>query len=282
MKTDFTVGPSVSSAAAVAATPVVIPSAGSNGRTRRESGSPHANFRGLPRAAHRMKRRPTLSVRRVTLIAIAGGSGSGKTWLASKLHRRLGRHAARLSIDDFYLDLSHLPPERRARTNFDSPAAIDWVRFEEVLRAIAAGGEPELPLYDFSRHTRAPSTRRWRHRAIVIVEGLWPWARARLRGLFALRLYRSAEAELRLNRRLRRDVRERGRQPADIHRQWETQVEPMFARHVAPQRRHAHAILGDRLTAAEVARWAQRIRNLHEGSRPLIARTGAATRGGGA
>lgn len=229
-----------------------------------------------------MKSRPDLPLRRVTLVAIAGGSGSGKTWLAAALHRRLGSRAARLSIDDFYRDLSHLPPARRARTNFDSPAAIDWRSFEAALRSIASGGEPDLPRYDFSRHTRAPETRRWRHRAIVIVEGLWPWARTRLREFFVLRLYRSAGTELRLNRRLRRDVRERGRQPADIHRQWEKQVEPMFTRHVAPQRRHAHAVLGERLTAAEVARWARRIRELHEGGRSLSARTAAATRGGAA
>lgn len=229
-----------------------------------ESGSPLPGSRGLPRAFPTMPRRSTAPVsRRVTLVAIAGGSGSGKTWFAAKLHRRLRGRAARLSLDDFYRDLSHLPPERRARTNFDSPAAIDWRRLGAVLRAIARGEEPELPTYDFSRHTRAPAVRRWRRRSIVIVEGLWPWARAGLRRLFALRLYRSAEADLRLARRLRRDVRERGREPADIHRQWNAHVEPMFARHVVPQRRHAHAILGDRLTAAEVGRWAVHISGLH-------------------
>ena len=213
-------------------------------------------------------RRPVksaLTVRRVTLVAIAGGSGSGKTWLADALRRRLRGSAALLSIDDFYRDLSHLTPARRARVNFDSPAAIDWAAFESALRAIADGGAPELPLYDFSRHTRAEQVRRWQPRSIVIIEGLWPWVRSRLRGLFALRLYRAADMELRFARRLHRDVRERGRQPADITRQWRAQVEPMFARHVAPQRRHAHAVLGAKLTAAEISSWARRIRELHHG-----------------
>jgi uridine kinase len=204
--------------------------------------------------------------RRVTLVAIAGGSGSGKTWLADALRRRLRGAAALLSIDDFYRDLSHLPPARRARINFDSPAAIDWAAFESALRAIADGGAPELPLYDFSRHTRAEQVRRWRPRSIVIIEGLWPWVRSRLRGLFALRLYRATETEVRFARRLQRDVRERGRQPADITRQWRAQVEPMFTRHVAPQCRHAHAVLGAKLTANEIDRWARRIRELHRGT----------------
>lgn len=214
-----------------------------------------------------MKRpvKPATPARRVTLVAIAGGSGSGKTWLAEALRRRLRGSAALLSIDDFYRDLGHLPPARRARVNFDSPAAIDWAAFESALRSIADGEAPELPLYDFSRHTRADKVRRWRPRDIVIIEGLWPWVRGRLRGLFKLRLYRVADAELRFARRLHRDVRERGRRPADITRQWHAQVEPMFTRHVAPQRRHAHAVLGAKLTASEINRWARRIRELHRG-----------------
>lgn len=231
------------------------------------SGSPRFRPRGLPAGRRLMKPSypPKLARRTVTLVAIAGGSGSGKTWLATALRRRLRGSAALLSIDDFYRDLSHLPPNRRTRVNFDSPAAIDWVAFESALRAIADGGAPELPLYDFSRHTRAEQVRRWQPRAIVIIEGLWPWVRSRLRGLFALRLYRAAETELRFARRLRRDVRERGRQPADITRQWRAQVEPMFTRHVAPQRRHAHAVLGAKLTASDINRWARRIRELHRG-----------------
>ena len=215
-----------------------------------------------------MKRRSStaLAKRPVTLVAIAGGSGSGKTWLAAALRRRLRGTAALLSIDDFYRDLAHLPPNRRTRVNFDSPAAIDWAAFESALRAIADGGAPELPLYDFSRHTRAEQVRRWQPRGIVIIEGLWPWVRGRLRGMFALRLYRATDTDLRFARRLHRDVRERGRRANDITRQWRAQVEPMFTRHVAPQRRHAHAVLGAKLTAAEIDRWAHRIRELHHGN----------------
>lgn len=207
-------------------------------------------------------RRKTASV---LLVAIAGGSGSGKTWLAAALQRRLGRSAGLLSLDDFYQDLSHLPLARRARTNFDSPAAIDWKTFALVLRAIARGGTPVLPGYNFADHTRAPRTRRWRRRPIVLIEGLWPWVKPRLRGQYALRIYRSTDTDRRYQRRLTRDIKERGRTPDDVERQWNSQVEPMHVRHVAPQRKSAHLVLDAIVTPRELARLACHIRAL----RPL-------------
>lgn len=199
---------------------------------------------------------------RVALVAIAGGSGSGKTWLARALQRRLRPHAGLLSLDDFYRDLSHLPLARRARTNFDSPAAIDWRAFGAALRAIRRGEAPVLPRYDFARHTRSSRSRRWRKRRIVVIEGLWPWVKPRLRALFALRIFREAGAGTRFARRLRRDVRERGRTPDDVRRQWDAQVEPSYARHVAPQRASADLVLGAALSPAQVAAVARRLRAL--------------------
>lgn len=205
---------------------------------------------------------PSAGTPPVVLVAIAGGSGSGKTWLASTLRRCLHPDAGLISLDDFYRDLSHLPLAERARTNFDSPAAIDWRLFAATLRAIAAGEAPWMPRYDFARHTRAPEPRRWRRRPIVIIEGLWPWVKPWLRQLFALRLYRAAGNEVRYGRRLRRDVRHRGRTPAAVEHQWRTQVEPMFARHVAPQRRSADLVLGGEVTAVQIAALVRRLRRL--------------------
>lgn len=195
----------------------------------------------------------------VVLVAIAGGSGSGKTWLARALRRRLGARAGLLSLDDFYRDLAHLPPARRARMNFDHPGAIDWPALADVLGEIARGGGPRLPRYDFSRHTRHARTRRWRPRPVVLVEGLWPWVRPALRSHFTLRIYREAPAALRHARRLHRDVRERGRTAAAVRRQWREHVQPMFRRHVAPQRAGAHVVLGAELRAADVDALARRI-----------------------
>ena len=201
----------------------------------------------------------------VVLVAIAGGSGSGKTWLAAALRRRLHPRAGLLSLDDFYRDLAELPVAERARINFDSPAAIDWKLFEASLRAIARGETPILPRYDFAQHTRAPATRRWRRRDIVLIEGLWPWVKPRLRGQYALRIYRSTDTDRRYQRRLTRDIKERGRTPDDVERQWNSQVEPMHVRHVAPQRKSAHLVLDAIVTPRELARLACHIRAL----RPL-------------
>lgn len=213
----------------------------------------------------RRPRKPAASAPPVVLVAIAGGSGSGKTWLASALRRRLQPHAGLISLDDFYRDLSHLPLRERRRTNFDSPAAIDWRSFETALRAIARGESPLLPRYDFARHTRASRPHRWRRRDVVVIEGLWPWVKPWLRRLFSLRIYRSATAEVRYLRRLHRDVRLRGRTPANVARQWQTQVEPMYARHVAPQRRTADLVLGGVVSPAQITELAERIRRLRPG-----------------
>jgi uridine kinase len=203
----------------------------------------------------------------VVLVAIAGGSGSGKTWLAQALRRRLGRRAALLSLDDFYRDLGHVPPARRARRNFDQPAAIDWPALAAVLDDIAAGGRPPVPRYDFSRHTRRDRPRRWSPRPVVLVEGLWPWVRPALRERFDLRIYRDAAAPLRRERRLERDVRERGRTAASVQRQWREQVEPMFRRHVAPQRDRAHVVVGGELPETVLEDLSRRILALLPGRR---------------
>lgn len=201
------------------------------------------------------------------LVAIAGGSGSGKTWLAHALRRRLRPHAALLSLDDFYRDLSALPPSRRARVNFDDPAALDWNLLRHCLKEIQAGRPVVLPRYDFATHTRRPSGRRWRPRPIVLVEGLWPWSRPGMARFFAFRCFRDGAEELRLARRAERDTRERGRSRASVFRQWRRQVQPMYDRHIGPQRRQAHEILGNEVHPRDLARLADHVMQL-AGSNP--------------
>jgi uridine kinase len=93
------------------------------------------------------------------LVAIVGGSGAGKTWLAKKLEAALTPDAARFSLDDFYRDCSRLHPERRAKINFDHPRAIDWPIMERVLKDLRAGRAARLPCYDFKTHSRLAKTR---------------------------------------------------------------------------------------------------------------------------
>jgi len=179
----------------------------------------------------------------VHLIAITGGSGSGKTWLAKKLQRRLGRRAGLLSLDDFYRDLSALPPRERHRVNFDHPDAIDWDLFRKCLEAIQRGEPVRLPCYDFATHTRSARTRRWQPRPVVVIDGLWLLRRPAIRKLYAHSVFVDGPEELRLARRLARDQAERGRSRGSVLRQWRSHVKPMHDAHVAPQARLANQVV---------------------------------------
>jgi uridine kinase len=193
----------------------------------------------------------------VHLIAIAGGSGSGKTWLASHLQRRLGRRAGRLSLDDFYRDRADLPASQRARINFDHPAAIDWALFRQCLQQIQRGEPTRLPRYDFTTHSRHPRPRLWRPKPVVLLDGLWLWHRPELRRLYACRVYVDCPENLRLARRLDRDQADRGRSRASVLRQWRLQVKPMHDRWVAPQRKQAEMIVMPELMKISLVRLAK-------------------------
>ena len=177
------------------------------------------------------------------LVALVGGSGSGKTWLARKLHAALGRNAARLALDDFYRDQSHVPMAERGRINFDHPRAIDWELFERVLRKCLAGDRVRVPIYDFKSHSRRVTTRLFRPRPIVLVDGLWLLHRRSLRQLFQESVFLKCGEETRLRRRLARDLLTRGRSAASIRQQFRRTVAPMHRRFVEPQLKWAHIIL---------------------------------------
>lgn len=201
------------------------------------------------------------------LVAIAGGSASGKTWLARRLQRRLRPHAGILSLDAFYRDQSHLPPRARATLNFDAPRALDWPLLVDRLQDLRAGRPTRLPRYDFVSHTRLPSTRPCPARPILLVEGLWPWWRPALEPLFDLRVYLDIPEETRLPRRRQRDLQERGRRPCDVDHQWRRQSQPMFSRFVRPQRARAHLVLGPALGNEQLRQLETHIRSL-AGLRP--------------
>ena len=192
----------------------------------------------------------------VAIVAIVGGSGSGKTWLARQLQRRLGARAGRLSLDDFYRDRSHLPARVRARINFDHPRAIDWPLFRQCLEKIKNGQTVLLPRYDFVTHARRATARRWRPKSVVLVDGLWLLRRPDLRRLYSLSVFLNCPLKLQLARRLARDQRERGRSPASVRRQFRSQVAPMDKKFVGPQKRWATWAFGtaDMATAVTVLR----------------------------
>jgi len=177
------------------------------------------------------------------LIAIVGGSGAGKTWLADRLQQSWGGPAARLSLDDFYRDRSNLSPTRRAAVNYDHPRAIDWRLVEQVLRDCQAGRLTRLPRYNFASHARLQDQEQWMPMPVILMDGLWLLWRPAVRQLFDVRIFLSCATQLRLERRVARDSAERGRSPESVRDQFWKTVAPMHDRYVAPQARWADIVV---------------------------------------
>jgi uridine kinase len=181
---------------------------------------------------------------RPLIIGIAGGTGSGKTTVAEKIAESLPPdRAIVIQHDWYYLDRSHLTAEARALVNFDEPDALDNARLLSDLLELREGRPAVCPQYDFSSHTRLREGRHVAPRPIVIVEGILLFAIAALRDAFDLRLFVDTDDDIRLLRRIRRDIEDRGRDIGSIEEQYRGSVRPMHQLHVAPSRRHAHLII---------------------------------------
>jgi uridine kinase len=168
-------------------------------------------------------------------IAVIGGSGSGKTWLAQQLCSALGQ-TARLSLDEFFRDLSHLTIEQRSGVNFDDPDAIDWASARPVMERLLRGETASVPVYDFTTHTRCREFHLFPAEPIVIWDGLWLLHDEWMRERFACSIFVDCSAAERLTRRVTRDVRDRGRTENSVRRQFQDHVQPMHERFVEPQR----------------------------------------------
>jgi uridine kinase len=190
------------------------------------------------------------------LIGIAGGTGSGKTTVATKIVEALPAGQALLvQQDSYYRDRSHLTPAERARINFDEPDALENERLAHDLRELRAGHAVEGPIYDFGSHTRRPETRRLEACRIVVVEGILLFAVPAVRELFDLRIFVETPDDVRLLRRIKRDMIERGRDIASIEAQYLSTVRTMHELHVSPTKQHAHLIVpegGENTQALEV------------------------------
>jgi uridine kinase len=185
---------------------------------------------------------------RIPVIGIAGGSCSGKSSIAARVTEMMkGRGAAVLSLDSYYRDLSNLPPADRKKCNFDAPGALDIDLAVRHLRSLVAGRGVLAPVYRFEDHTRAPESEWVRldaggggeGKGAIVVEGLFALHYPALRSMFDLSVFVDAGHDTCLERRLRRDVAERGRTPADVTEQYEKTVRPMFERFVAAERGRA-------------------------------------------
>ncbi|CAM9523710.1 unnamed protein product, partial [Sphacelaria rigidula] len=171
------------------------------------------------------------------LVGIAGGSGSGKTTLSRAIVSALGaENVTYICHDYYYRDLSHLAVEERATQNFDHPDALETILMVEQLAQLKAGGEVDLPSYDFSSHTRAPATVRTVAKKVIIVEGILIFCEPELRKLLDVKIFVDTEADIRFIRRMQRDIAERNRTAGDVVVQYMETVRPMHELFVAPSK----------------------------------------------
>ncbi len=177
------------------------------------------------------------------VIGVAGPTGSGKTTIARTLADAAQGRAALLQHDSYYRDRSDLSYEERCRLNFDHPDALETPLLVDHLRALRAGRAVEVPIYDFRTHRRLERTRRVASAEIVVVEGILVLAEPALRALFDLKVYVDTDADIRVFRRIRRDLEERGRTFESIREQYYRTVRPMTLQFVEPSRRYADIIV---------------------------------------
>jgi uridine kinase len=182
--------------------------------------------------------------RRDLVIGIAGGTGSGKTTVARRIIERVGpEQIALIRHDDYYLDLGHMPLEQRRLQNFDHPDILETNLLIEHLRTLRDGQPVNIPTYDFSAYTRRIETQRIDPHQVIIVEGILIFVDKELRSLMDIKIFVDADSDVRLLRRLKRDIGERGRSLENVIDQYERTVRPMHLEFVEPSKRHADVIV---------------------------------------
>jgi uridine kinase len=175
------------------------------------------------------------------LIGIAGPSCAGKSYLSQNIAKRLD--AAMLHLDSYYKELDHMSLVQRAHWNFDAPEALDADLLFEHVRAINRGETIQKPIYDFTTHSRTAETEAVEPRRFVIVEGLFALYWDEIRKLLGTQVFVDLGEDICLERRIERDIRERGRTRESVLEQYQSTVLPMAKRYVHPTREHADIIV---------------------------------------
>ena len=179
----------------------------------------------------------------VYIIAIAGGSGSGKSTFASRLLNQFPESISLVSCDNYYKAQDHLPLEERRLLNYDAPESLEFDLMARHLQALKQGEAVDCPVYDYALHTRSGKVERIEPRPVIIVDGILILSDPALRELFDLMIYVETDADERILRRARRDMETRGRQIDDIMHQYLSTVKPMHETYVEPSKKHADLIL---------------------------------------
>ncbi len=177
------------------------------------------------------------------LVGIAGGSGSGKTTIANKIVDHFKDNILHIPHDRYYKAQDHLQMEDRIKTNYDHPDALETDFLIQQLKELMTGKEVQMPQYDFTTHTRMPETTTEKPAPIILVEGILIFTHKELRDLISLRIYIDVAADIRVLRRIKRDVNERGRTVEQSMDQYFATARPMHEKFVEPSKEFADILV---------------------------------------
>jgi uridine kinase len=194
------------------------------------------------------------------VIGIAGGTGAGKTTVARLVTENVGESVTRIPVDNYYHDLSHLDFEERKRRNYDHPSAFEWDLLREQLTALLEGRSVEMPQYDFSAHNREPERTTVEPTDVIILEGILALYDETVNEMLDLRLYVETDADVRILRRIQRDVIERGRDLEGVIEQYLSTVKPMHEQFIEPTKRNADLIIPEGANSVAVSLLEEKIR----------------------
>ena len=179
----------------------------------------------------------------ILVIGIAGGTGSGKTTLMDNLMKRFGDQVTVLSHDNYYRRRDDMTMEERQNVNYDEPAALETDLMVQHLGRLRRGEAIECPVYDFTQHNRSDKTITIVPKQVIIVEGILIFENEDLRNLMDIRIFVDTDADVRLCRRILRDVEERGRTLQSVLEQYQNTVKPMHEKYVEPSKKYANLVV---------------------------------------
>jgi uridine kinase len=194
------------------------------------------------------------------VIGIAGGTGAGKTTVAREITEEVSDAVTRIPMDNYYEDLSHMDFEERTEVNYDHPSAFEWELLREHMDALLSGQTIEMPQYDFSEHNRKDETETVEPTDVVVLEGIFALYDEDVNEMLDVRLYVETDADVRILRRIERDVVERGRDLEGVIDQYLSTVKPMHEQFVAPTKKRADLIIPEGANAVAVNLLEEKVR----------------------
>lgn len=178
------------------------------------------------------------------VIGVAGGSGSGKTTVVDYICEHFGSgNILRMEHDAYYRDLKHLPFEERIKQNFDHPSSLETELLIRHINALQEGYPVEMPVYDFEKHIRKEETLSVTPTEVILIDGILIFSEPELREIMDVKIFVDTDGDIRLLRRLKRDITRRGRTVESVMKQYETFVRPMHLKFVEPSKRYADVII---------------------------------------